>query len=145
MLKPKEHKNGYLMVQLWKDGKVKLCLVHRLVAKAFIPNPDNLPCVNHKDEDKHNNCWLNLEWCDATYNTNYGTRNERVAKAMTNRKAQSKAVLQINKDTNEVIKEFPSTHQVERELGFANTNISKCCLGRLNQAYGYYWRYKDVG
>ena len=68
---------GYFMVKLRKDGIQKMCLIHRLVAQSFIPNPLNLPQVNHKDEDKTNNMVDNLEWCDAKYNMNYGTRQKR--------------------------------------------------------------------
>ena len=64
---------GYLTIDLCLNGKVKKCLVHRLVAEAFLPNPDNLPQVNHKNEVKSDNCVDNLEWCDAKYNLNYGT------------------------------------------------------------------------
>lgn len=68
---------GYMKVALIKDGKTKPKTVHRLVADAFIENPNNYPCVNHKDEDKTNNHVTNLEWCTHKYNANYGTRNER--------------------------------------------------------------------
>ena len=68
---------GYFMVKLRKDGIQKMCLIHRLVAQSFIPNPLNLPQVNHKDEDKTNNMVDNLEWCDAKYNSTYGTARER--------------------------------------------------------------------
>ena len=68
---------GYMTIQLYKDGRYHNCGVHRLVAMAFIPNPDNLSQVNHKDEDKTNNTVDNLEWCTAKYNCNYGTRNIR--------------------------------------------------------------------
>lgn len=66
-----------------KGGKSITYKVHRLVAIAFIPNPDNLPHINHKDENKLNNNPNNLEWCDNSYNNNYGTRNKRIAKAVT--------------------------------------------------------------
>ena len=69
---------GYLRVQLSSNGKAKMYSVHRLVAIAFLPNPDNLPEVNHRDEDKINNSVENLEWCDGKYNVNYGTRNDRI-------------------------------------------------------------------
>lgn len=69
---------GYLSVGLHSNGKAKTYMVHRMVAEAFIPNPDNLPEVNHRNEDKSNNSVENLEWCDHKYNSNYGTRNDRI-------------------------------------------------------------------
>lgn len=71
MLSPIKNKYGYLQVFLCCNGKYKIISVHRLVAEAFIPNPDNLPIINHKDEDKSNNCVENLEWCSHRYNSNY--------------------------------------------------------------------------
>ena len=79
ILKPVNTTKCYLQVELSKQGKRKKYLVHRLVAQAFIDNPNNLPQVNHKDEDKTNNHVTNLEWCDALYNNNYGTHNQRSA------------------------------------------------------------------
>ena len=76
--KVKVGKNGYYMVMFYKDSKYKCAYVHRLVAQAFIPNPDNLPQVNHKDEIRTNNCVDNLEWCDSKYNNNYGTKIDRL-------------------------------------------------------------------
>lgn len=73
--------NGYLQITLHKNGEHKNFLVHRLVANAFIPNPKNLPEVNHKDEDKTNCNADNLEWCTRQYNLNYGTRNQRSAES----------------------------------------------------------------
>lgn len=70
----------YKSVDLWKDGKYHKKYIHRLVAEAFIPNPDELPFVNHKDEDGTNNFIDNLEWCTREYNVNYGTAKERRAK-----------------------------------------------------------------
>ena len=131
ILKPLVKKGGYLHVGLWKNGKLKFFTVHRLVAQAFIPNPNNLPQVNHKDENKENNFVKNLEYCDAKYNNNFGTRNERI----------SKPVLQIDKTTNEVIAEFPSTMEVQRQLGINNSSISQCCNGKRNTAGGFKWRY----
>lgn len=75
---PQDDGRGYLFIGLSNQGKRKFFKIHRLVAQAFIPNPDNLPEVNHKDEDKHNNCVDNLEWCDVRYNRNYGTRNQKI-------------------------------------------------------------------
>lgn len=83
--------NGYMMAPLSKDGKDKHKAVHRLVAQAFIPNPNNLQCVNHKDENKQNNNVENLEWCTKKYNTNYGTMKERKSKTMLDIWAKRKA------------------------------------------------------
>ena len=91
ILKPGKIKQGYLQVTLCKNRKQKRFLVHRLVAEAFLPNPENLPFINHKDEDKTNNSVDNLEYCTREYNNNYGTRNERVAKANTNGKKSKKS------------------------------------------------------
>jgi hypothetical protein len=76
----KGNAKGYIRITLRKNNKNVYASLHRLVAEAFIPNPNNLPQVNHKDEDKTNNCVDNLEWCTTSYNINYGTRNERVGR-----------------------------------------------------------------
>ena len=81
-LKYTSDKSGYLKVRLYKDKHQHTLLVHRLVALAFLPNPNNYPQVNHKDENKHNNDVSNLEWCTVKYNANYGTRNERIQKQL---------------------------------------------------------------
>lgn len=131
---------GYCYISLCKNRKYKGFRVHRLVATAFIPNPDNLPQVNHKDENKTNNCVDNLEWCDGKYNVNYGTGTERSRLSNTNGKC-SKTVLQYSLDGT-FIKEWKSTMDVQRNLGFANTHISECCRGEQAYAYGYIWKYK---
>lgn len=132
--------SGYLRVMLGrKNGHF---LVHRLVAEAFIPNPDNLPCVNHKDENKLNNRVDNLEWCNYKYNSNYGTSIQRQIENQTNRKDCSKVILQYSID-GEFIREWPSGKEVQRQLDFAQTNISSCCLGKRKTAYGYIWKYKE--
>lgn len=79
-MKQSMHDKGYKIVSLTRDGKTKMRFVHRLVAEAFIPNPDNLPMVNHKDEDKTNNFLENLEWCTNEYNLTYGTARQRQAR-----------------------------------------------------------------
>ena len=132
---------GYYRIGLWIGGEPKNFFIHRLVALAFIPNPDNLPIINHKDENPSNNNVSNLEWCDVKYNCNYGTRNERVSKKHVNRKDQSKPIRQFTKD-GAFIKEYPSINEVERQTGYINSHISQCCKGKLKSAYGYIWRYK---
>ena len=138
LLKPVKHPQGYLLVHLSKNGKSKMFKIHRLVAQTFLPNPDNLPQVNHKDENKANNRVDNLEWCDGKYNHNYGTRNERVSKTMTNGKT-SKKVLQFSL-TGEFIREWESTQECGRN-GFNQGNISSCCLGERKSADGFKWQY----
>ena len=78
VLSPVKSNLGYLLVSLCCNGKYKSISVHRLVAQAFIENPDNLPEINHKDEDKTNNSVDNLEFCDRSYNNNYGSRKDKV-------------------------------------------------------------------
>ena len=139
ILKQWTSSNGYSQVNLCKNGKVKNYKVHRLVAEAFLDNTDNLPEVNHKDEDKQNNNVENLEWCSAKYNSNFGTRNERITKKMTNGKL-SKPVLQYTMD-GKFVKEWPSTMQAEREGGFNNRQISACCRGKRKTHKGFIWKY----
>ena len=164
----KAYPNGhdYLQVKLHKDGKKKSCRVNRLVAQAFIPNPDNLPEVNHKDEDKTNNCVENLEWCSKLYNINYGTgrkrsaeklrgrkhseeHNKKVAEKLRGRKQteehikkRSKPVIGINKISGLII-EFPSLMEAERCTGISNGNICTCLKGKRKLAGGFYWHYAD--
>lgn len=133
--KPIKDKDGYITIMLYKNRNKKIFKVHRLVASAFIPNPNNLPQVNHLDENKLNNCATNLEFCDAKYNLNFGTRNERVARA------NSKSVNQYSL-SGDFIKQYPSAQQVQRELGFDNSHISRCCRGELKTAYKFKWEYE---
>lgn len=135
--------DGYYVVNLKIDNKYKTYNVHRLVALHFIPNPYNLPIVNHKDENKLNNNVDNLEWCDYEYSVNYGTRGKRSGENMKNSKQRSKPILQYTKDLV-FIKEFPSSNEIQRELGYLQSNILKCCKGKYKQAYGYIWKYKNI-
>lgn len=130
ILKSTKDKYGYLIVCLSKQGKHKLYFIHRLVAQAFLDNADNLPEVNHKDEDKTNNHVTNLEWCTRLYNHNYGTINQRIADAL------RKQVLCL-----ETSKIYPSLNEVQKQLGFNKGNISSCCNGKTKQAYGFHWKY----
>ena len=137
-------RHGYLYVDLSKNDVRKHFYVHRLVAAAFIDNPDNLPQVNHIDEDKTNNCVSNLEWCDRKYNNNYGKRVHRIICTQLNRKDVSKAVLQFDLNGN-FIKEYCSSREAARTLGNRDfsVNISKCSNGIIKTAYGYKWKYKE--
>ena len=126
---------GYERVVLRTNNIPKEYSVHRLVATAFIPNPDNLPQVNHIDEDKTNNCVNNLEWCDGKYNINYGTG---IAKSA---RSRSKKVLQFKLDGT-FVKEWKSIIDVERMTGYSGGHISECCRGKHAYAYGFLWKYK---
>ena len=140
ILKLGKVRNRYIQVGLYKNRERKMCKVHRLVGQAFLLNPNNLPEINHRDEDKTNNRVENLEWCDRKYNNNFGTHNQRVAEKMTNGKL-SKTVLQFTLEGN-FVKEWKSTRDVQRNLGYSQGNISSCCTGRYNSANGFVWRYK---
>ena len=144
--------NNYYKVTLCKNGEIYFKRVNRLVAETFIPNPDNLPCVNHKDENKFNNHVDNLEWCDYQYNNNYGTKKERISAKMKGvpkseehrRKtieANSKAVVAIDDDGN-IVHEFASTQEAERN-GFSSGNISACCRGLRRTHGGFRWYFKE--
>ena len=136
VLNPVSDKDGYLQVSLYKNGEQKKCKVHRLVAQTFIPNPNNLQEVNHKDEDKTNNYVQNLEWCDVKYNINYGTRTKRQAEKLSN------PVLQYTK-YGVFVREWKSTRDVERNLGYFHSYISNCCNGKCKSAYDFIWKFKD--
>lgn len=139
ILKPRNDSYGYLQVDICRNGKVKTFKVHKLVAEAFIPNPMELPEVNHRDEVKTNNCVGNLEFCDCKYNSNYGTRNKRIAAAF------SKAVEASRfPDFRTIELRFASTQEAGRN-GYHCGDVSDCCNGRYcsrgNFYKGLFWRY----
>ena len=140
LMTPLDSGDGYLKVQLWKNGKYKICSVHRLVAETFLENPENLPEVNHIDEDKTNNRVDNLEWKTHRDNCNHGTRNQRAAKAKINGK-KSKKVLQFTL-SGEFIREWPSIHECERN-GFNRGAVSACCHGKQKTYKGFLWMFAD--
>ncbi len=112
--------------------------IHRLVAMSFLPNPHNLPVVNHKDENPSNNCVENLEWCTQKYNCNYGTRIDRIKANM----PQNKAVYQTSLD-GVIIAEFPTIQEAARQTGICAGHICDVCKGNREFANGYKWRYVD--
>lgn len=128
--------NGYFRVALWKNSKIRNYLVHRLVYEAFNGSIPEEYEVNHINEIKTDNRLSNLNLMTCKENINFGTRNERISKKL------SKAVLQFDLQDN-FIKEFPSTHQVERETGFNQSYICACCKGKQKTAYNYKWKYKE--
>lgn len=135
---------GYLQVKLHKNGKGECKLIHKIVAEHFIDNPNNLPFVNHKDENKQNNCSNNLEWCTQKYNTNYGTANaRRVASRDYFVLAQklSKPICMYSKQ-GEFIKRFCSAIGASRETGINKGNLTECANGKRKSAGGYIWKYE---
>lgn len=139
ILKPQKNRGGYLYINLCRNGKVKAFKVHRLVAAAFLPNPNNLPQVNHKDEVKDNNCVSNLEFCDCKYNNNYGTRNKKIASDLSKSVEASRFP-----DFREIELRFASTREAGRN-GYHCGDVSDCCNGRYcsrgNFYKNLYWRY----
>lgn len=128
ILKPADNGHGYEIVDLYQNGKRKKLRVHRLVAQAFIDNPNNLETINHIDENKHNNCVENLEWMSNGDNIRY---------------SQAKPVEQYDFESGELLATYPSTRAVERLTGFYQSAISAACRGQFKQMYGYIWKYQD--
>ena len=169
LLKQTNHSQGYKTVALTKNGKTKQEYVHRIVASTFIPNPDNLPVVNHKDEDKTNNFVDNLEWCTVSYNNTYGEKTKKQAEkirgiphnedhkekisnslkeyykthtsASIGRKSEKrKPISQFDLDGN-FIREYPSIHEASDGAISRRRNITAVCNGKRKSAYGYIWRW----
>lgn len=119
-LKLKRLTNGYFGVGLCKNNEIKYCMIHRLVAEAFIPNPDNLPCVNHKDENKSNNCVDNLEWCTYSYNNSYNNRAKKIALK------KSIKIIAFDFKTGRK-KIFENSYIAEKELKISRRSILRYC------------------
>lgn len=137
---PKKHNKGYLQIQLMNGDRNKTYTIHRLVAEAFIENPNNYPCVNHKDEDKQNNNVDNLEWCTQKYNMQYYyirngviTRNHKCTK-------WTQKVVQLDNEGN-AIRYWDNVAQIVKENRYNNTSIVECCNGKRKSAYGYKWEF----
>lgn len=151
VLKPKRRRNGYLCVNLATQGETQTHNIHRLVAQAFVPNPDNLPTVNHRDEDKTNNRADNLEWCSQATNNTYGTRPRRVRMSQPHRRP----VVMIG-DDGKAVRTFPTMKDAARfvlclrfcerhDLKTVNNNIRAVChrYRWRHTAYGYRWQFAD--
>lgn len=126
LLKLQNDKDGYLVVNLSKNGKLKNVKVHRLVALTFIKNTNNYKIINHKDENKHNNNYNNLEWCTQSYNNLYGTHISKITKKI------------ICMETKEV---FFSIKEAANKYKINGSDICSCCKKRLKTAGGYTWKY----
>ena len=160
VLKPHlDGKGNYLFVGLHSNGKTTLRNIHRLVAETFIPNPNNLPCVNHINEVKTDNRVINLEWCTIEYNSNYGnakknmidSRRKNNVQEEINRKIKEtkrkngslsceKPVAQYTMDGT-LISTYDSATDAERKTGISRCGIQRCCIGKYSQAKGFIWKY----
>lgn len=138
-LKPKIDKAGYANVTFCDKGKRRYFKVHQLVARMFIPNPNNYDQVNHLDENKLNNDVSNLEWSTPYLNSNYGSRNKRIGITL------SKSVIMLDKETKQPLKRFGSVADAARWLGKrgGNSNIVAACNDKRDNAYGFCWKYVE--
>lgn len=161
ILKPAKASNGYLTVALCKNGVQKTHTIHRIIAEAFIPNPDNKPCIDHINTDRTDNRIENLRWvtykeqmeneltkehCKEAHKTEtdnwFKCGNKNLMYGKTGEKCPtSKPVLQYDLDGN-FIKEWECMREVERVLGIQQSKISLCCQGKRNKTGGYRWAYK---
>jgi len=139
LIVPAIRPNGYLAVGLNRNGIHKSAYVHRLVAFAFIANPNGYNEINHKDEDKSNNRADNLEWCSHYYNINYGTTRARISKS--HLEGGYGAIPVVQKLNGQVVAVYKSATDASKVTGICSSAIRKCCLGRprFNTAGGYTW------
>lgn len=147
-LSPSCDSHGYCRVNLWVNGEQFWQLVHRLVAKAFIDNPNNFKEVNHKDENPSNNAVDNLEWVDRQMNCDWGTRNQRISETLKKvskkrgEHAEAVPVYMCDKETHEIIQFFDSIKSacdfLQKPQG--GGNVSKVLNGKRQTAYKYFWK-----
>jgi hypothetical protein len=131
---------GYYQITLYNSEGGRKYLLHRLVGEAFIPNPDNLPEINQRDEDKSSGCVWNLEWCSREYNINYGTRSKRMSET------QGIPVVSVDLETGDIT-EFKGARPAGNETGLHQTSITQACKGNYSKKGhnygGFAWYYKD--
>lgn len=135
ILTPKKRNDGYLNIQLYKNNKRKKFFIHRLVAEMFLKNPNNYPCVNHIDENKHNNNLTNLEFCSIKYNNKYSLYKTK--------KTKRKKINQYDLNGN-FIKQWKSIKEINRELNFSYYGIFNCLSRRQKTSCNYIWKYEEI-
>lgn len=138
ILKQKVERNGYVRVHLSKDGIAKSLLLHRIVAEAFLENPHNFCTINHIDENKQNNSFSNLEWCDMSYQNRYGIG------ALKRNKAKERAVIQMDM-SGKYVKTWGSIKSAADALGLNPSTIVCVCKGkrRYKSTGGHKFRYAE--
>ena len=130
----------YYFITLYKEGKRKLCLIHRLVAEAFIPNPNNYTEVNHKGENKTKNYVWQLEWCTHKENCNYGTRNTRIVDSRTGT-FRKRVTLQYDMNNN-LVARYCSLSEASRQTGLKVQDIHRVVKGNRKSCGGFIWKYE---
>lgn len=130
-------KTGYCVTDLKENGYKKTAYIHRLVAEAFLVNAFSLPCINHKDENKANNCVDNLEWCSVEYNNKYGTHNERIKTTKT--RIYGKRIAQVDCKTGKLIKEYESMTEAAKAVGITKQAINWAIAKSTHSAGGFRW------
>lgn len=136
----RKKKNGYLQTMLSKDGKSKHFQLHRLVAEAFIPNPENKSDVHHIDHNQTNNHVDNLMWVTPKEHADLHPESY-IHLFRARKKGKCKPVLQIDIETKKVIKVWDSAIEAQRQKGYNASSITQCCKGKLNKTSNFYWKY----
>lgn len=146
ILKPGMNRKGYYQVQFHRAGQNKQYhpYVHKLVAEAFIPNPNKYPQVNHINEIKTDNCVSNLEWCDNRYNCNYGTKIQRAIETnnLHHGRTREKPIVQFTLD-GKFVAEYKSIRECSRQTGFDARSLPNVLKGKYKHLWGYIWKYKN--
>lgn len=140
ILKTSINNKGYERVIIYINKKPKCYYIHKIVANVFLENPNNFKEINHKDENKLNNCVNNLEWCSSKYNANYGTRTKRILKS---KEKNLKTIIQKNKQGN-IIKIWKNILEIQEKTTYNKQCIYRCCIGKYKSYRNYIWEYEKL-
>ncbi len=140
IVRMQRNKYGYITYRFSKEGKLHNGLIHQIVAEAFVQNPNNLPCVNHKNEDKSDNRVDNLEWCSASYNSNYGTCQQRRADSV--REMRRNREIRIDQYTidGNFVRHYSKKGEID-DAGYCLKTILRVCRKRQELSNGFVWRF----